>query len=266
MHIRRKQKTPHCRGFSLVELLVVIAIVGVLVAMVLPSLAKSRVIAQQMACASNQRQIGVAIWAYAGDWSQYGPVDDSNKPVDGVRPSTGQGTNGGKWAWMLTSYLNHDPNDSYPEWSSTPRSKYVMNRVKLYQCPSTWLKLTTWNNNSYGANPYAFNMSVTATDFKKMVYSFKLSSPIPSKHGTDMLMTSESISANNIYTVWNSARVIDFVHNQMSNALLLDGHVTAKSTNVGAYPYFLTWTTTTTFSTPGTPYEVWGPYYQDPYP
>lgn len=52
-------------GFTLVELLVVIAIIGLLVAVLLPSLSAARRIARTAVCASNLRQIGVGWTIYA---------------------------------------------------------------------------------------------------------------------------------------------------------------------------------------------------------
>jgi prepilin-type N-terminal cleavage/methylation domain-containing protein/prepilin-type processing-associated H-X9-DG protein len=54
-------------GFTLVELLVVIAIISILASLLLPMLSRARETARTMTCASNLRQVGVAIWLYADD-------------------------------------------------------------------------------------------------------------------------------------------------------------------------------------------------------
>jgi prepilin-type N-terminal cleavage/methylation domain-containing protein/prepilin-type processing-associated H-X9-DG protein len=54
------------RGFTLVELLVVIGIIVVLIAILLPVLNRVKQQAQQVACASNLRQLGQAVTIYTG--------------------------------------------------------------------------------------------------------------------------------------------------------------------------------------------------------
>jgi prepilin-type N-terminal cleavage/methylation domain-containing protein len=54
------------RGFTLVELLVVIAIIGILIGLLLPAVQKARESSRRASCASNLRQIGIAMTSFHG--------------------------------------------------------------------------------------------------------------------------------------------------------------------------------------------------------
>jgi prepilin-type N-terminal cleavage/methylation domain-containing protein len=70
------------RAFTLVELLVVISIIGLLIALLLPSLRKARSQSKRTVCAANLRQIGVSLQAYLLD-------NNDRLPEVSFLPSTG---------------------------------------------------------------------------------------------------------------------------------------------------------------------------------
>ena len=134
------------RGFSLVELLVVLAITAALFAILLPSLQKARETAHVMGCASNLRQMGIAMQAYVADQR------------DGALPWTSRWNAG--WAVRMTPYIgsphaglrvggNPDDNDHNPT---------VFRNYSIFRCPENRLKT---GPNYYNYN-YGYNARLTA--------------------------------------------------------------------------------------------------------
>ena len=61
-------------AFTLIELLVVIAIIAILAAILFPVFATAREKARQSTCASNQKQIGIAMLQYIQDYDETTPL------------------------------------------------------------------------------------------------------------------------------------------------------------------------------------------------
>jgi len=81
--MKSKQESIRARnGFTLIELLVVIAIIAILAAILFPVFAKAREKARQTSCASNLKQLGLAVIQYVQDYDEAMPVGEYNSSLN----------------------------------------------------------------------------------------------------------------------------------------------------------------------------------------
>ncbi|HEV8604844.1 MAG TPA: prepilin-type N-terminal cleavage/methylation domain-containing protein [Tepidisphaeraceae bacterium] len=174
-------------AFTLVELLVAIAIVAVLLAILLPALARIREAAQSAACLSNMRQLAVAVHLYAADHKDRLPF------IPHPQHSLGDGT----------AYISGGPAPAYDQgggegvtvdgWVPAPKNrslyKYTSGKFELFQCPSdqgvdiheywpqiSWVPFWQTTGSSYLFNDYqrAYHPSVDESDYYESGWNHKL--------------------------------------------------------------------------------------------
>lgn len=77
------------RGFTLIELLVSVAIIGILMAILLPALARAREAARRASCANNLHQLTVAMKMYASENDEFWPRMQGDAPYGFAANATG---------------------------------------------------------------------------------------------------------------------------------------------------------------------------------
>jgi prepilin-type N-terminal cleavage/methylation domain-containing protein/prepilin-type processing-associated H-X9-DG protein len=93
------------RGFTLVELLVVVGIIAVLIAILMPALARVREHANRVKCAANLRSIGQAMTAYVQQYGYY----PCWQLFDGTKPPMGFAI----WPTQLRLFMGGDRDSFY---------------------------------------------------------------------------------------------------------------------------------------------------------
>jgi len=124
---------PTRHAFTLVELLVSIAVIGVLMGVLMPTLAGIRGAGRSVQCLSNLRQMAIAAHKYGLDWNRY-PTAIRYEQVGGVMHTIA-------WDWV-TTFDGEELISPGPLWGMTDSPDRVM------QCPDYH------GPSNFGADPY----------------------------------------------------------------------------------------------------------------
>ena len=155
------------RGFTLIELLVVIAIIALLAAILFPVFATAREKARVASCASNEKQIGLALIQYAQDYDETFPCDyGSGTPGNNYASDYGYG-----WSYEIYPYLKSGaifacPDDSFNLGSGNPKVVAGDSNISY----GANFNLIQYGPDAVNSNKYAKLASLSAAASTVLVY------------------------------------------------------------------------------------------------
>jgi len=197
------------KGFTLIELLVVVAIIALLVAILLPSLARARSAARAVSCQSTMRQIGFGLQGYAQNNRDVMPALHGTNyaaPVVLADPTKEE------WYVILGPY------------SLTPKEMVCSSDNELSKLQTT----VNGNMVSYIFNDlFAFNKTLSRVEMA----SNKI---LVSERGDAAVASAPTFFLDLSYPAWQAVSnwepmIKDGRHTEKSNFLFVDNHVEAMT-------------------------------------
>jgi prepilin-type N-terminal cleavage/methylation domain-containing protein/prepilin-type processing-associated H-X9-DG protein len=148
------------RGFTLIELLVVISIIGILVGLLLPAVQSAREAGRRTQCASNMRNVGLAILGYVNSKNAFPPAGEFCEDATGLSGINSSPVNPSQS--VIATFL---PGGTYRK-TAVPMYSWVVPILPYMEAQDMFNQWTMWpttGSSSTGNSAVAYNDSYTYT-------------------------------------------------------------------------------------------------------
>jgi prepilin-type N-terminal cleavage/methylation domain-containing protein len=216
-----EHKNRRVNGFTLVELLVVIGIIAVLISILLPALTRARRQSETVQCASNMRQLGMALLTYADENAGVlFPTDMGWGPKEVYLATPNDGSLTTVQGYMVLTYPDKWEQYTYNVWTAPVFGKW---NPPIMICPTDNTDPPPNARHSYILNSYM------------QYYNEKYGRPLPNHLSpSDAILAGEKTSASGDYYMeygdYANGKVDAVRHGIKvgANYLMLDMHVDTK--------------------------------------
>jgi prepilin-type N-terminal cleavage/methylation domain-containing protein/prepilin-type processing-associated H-X9-DG protein len=210
------------QAFTLVELLVVVAIIGILAALLLPALGKSKQQAQRVVCGGNIKQLSLAWTLYASDNGDL-LVNNHGVPETLARRQS--------WANNVHDWQSSDDNTNLVLLANAKLGAFANHATKIYKCPSdTALAPNGERIRTMSMNAMVGNPGELTNRFNPLYLQFLKSAEITVPSSIFVFLDEQADTLNDGFFVnrleeymWGN--VPGSYHNGSMNLSFADGHM-----------------------------------------